>query len=87
MAAPAAIGIGRRRPAIDGFLGLKVFSSLQGLAGEVLTICKRGVFGRKNFDRDFRKLIEKKRRQAAIARSQTRGSVALLGREKRLATI
>ena len=38
----ACFAIGRCPPPIAGFLGLKNKLSLQGLAGEVLTICKRG---------------------------------------------
>ncbi len=38
----AGFAIGRHPPPIAGFLGLKNKLSLQGLAGEVLTICKRG---------------------------------------------
>ena len=40
----AGIAIGHGRPATLKILGLKKISSLQGLAGEVLTICKRGCF-------------------------------------------
>ena len=36
----AGIAIGHGRPATLKILGLKKISSLQGLAGEVLTICK-----------------------------------------------
>ena len=42
MADSAGFAIGRIPPPIAGFLGLKNKLSLQGLAGEVLTICKRG---------------------------------------------
>ena len=44
--AGSAIG-GGRRPTRE-ILGLKKKSSLQGLAGEVLTICKRGCFARED---------------------------------------
>ena len=40
----AGFAIGRHPPPIAEFLGLKNKLSLQGLAGEVLTICKRGCY-------------------------------------------
>ena len=41
----AGIAIGQGWLAVLEILGLKKKSSLQGLAGEVLTICRRGCFG------------------------------------------